>query len=105
MISQIRIYSIHPGKMDEWIALFNERIAPLHVKNGIAILGAWADREKDEFIWIRSYEDADDMEARNKIYGASPERQALGDLPASFHGAMDVRTIEYVYQPTVAPLA
>jgi hypothetical protein len=100
MIAQIRIYPILAGRMDEWLALFNEKLAPTHAKVGIKILGAWANRETNDFIWIRAYENEADMAAKDQAYTAHPDRKVLGTLPQSLHGEIDVRTVEDVFKPS-----
>ncbi len=102
MIAQVRIYTINRGMMDSWLKLFNEQLAPNHAKYGITILGAWVNREQNEFVWIRVFEDTADLEAKTQAYYNSPERRALGDLPQSHIAKIEVRTVEDVFQPVAA---
>ena len=51
MISQIRIYTINKGEMDNFLKHFKEDIIPLHEKIGVPIAGAWVNRPQNEFIW------------------------------------------------------
>ena len=66
MISQIRIYTINKGEMDNFVKHFKEEIAPLHEKIGVPIVGAWVNRPQNEFIWVRNYNDKTEMEAKTK---------------------------------------
>ena len=104
MIAQVRIYTINKGMLDDWIRLFNEQLAPLHEKYGIEIVGAWANRPQNEFVWVRAFEDERDMESKTKAYYASPERDALGDLPGTFLAKLEVRDVDYVFDPAPAPV-
>ena len=56
MISQIRIYTINKGEMDNFLKHFKEDIMTLHEKIGVPIVGTWVNRPQNEFIWVRSYE-------------------------------------------------
>ena len=96
MISQLRIYTIKPGRMISWLTLFREQIRPIHRKLGIPVEAAWVNAEQNEFIWVRSFDSADVIPDREAEYFASPERQALGDLPKDHIAKMEVRVIEAV---------
>ena len=96
MISQLRIYTIHPGMMDSWLKLFNEQIRSIHQKLGIPVEGTWVNTDRTEFIWVRSFDSADAIPVKEAEYFASPERQALGNLPQNHIAEMKVRVIEEV---------
>jgi len=66
MISQIRIYTINKGEIDNFLKHFKEDIMPLHEKIGVPIIGTWVNRPQNEFIWVRTYKDKAEMEAKNK---------------------------------------
>lgn len=66
MISQIRIYTINKGEMDNFIKHFKDDIVPLHEKIGVPIVGSWVNRPQNEFIWVRNYKDKAEMEAKGK---------------------------------------
>ena len=71
MISQIRIYTINKGEMDNFLKHFKEDIKPLHEKIGVPIVGAWVNRPQNEFIWVRTYKDKAEMEAKAKEFQAA----------------------------------
>lgn len=81
MIYQLRQYEIYPGKMPDWVALFDGHIKPLHDRLGIPIIGAWQPVEDDTFVWIRGFHDQKAIARLEAAYFSSPERQALGDRP------------------------
>ncbi|MFT3697309.1 MAG: NIPSNAP family protein [Kofleriaceae bacterium] len=64
MIVELRQYTLHPGRRDELIELFErEFIAPQEAA-GIAIDGTFRDADRpDMFVWLRSFPD---MESRRR---------------------------------------
>jgi hypothetical protein len=66
MQAQIRIYTINKGKLDNFSKHCKEETKPLHDKVGWPIVATWVNRPQNEFIWIRTYEDAADLEAKSK---------------------------------------
>ena len=56
----LRIYTIRPGELDEWLAEWREQVVPLRRAVGFEVLGAWATEEAaDEpatFTWLLGYE-------------------------------------------------
>ena len=71
MISQIRIYTINKGEMDNFLMHFKDDIIPLHQKIGVPIVGTWVNRPQNEFIWVRNYQDKADIEAKTKEFQAA----------------------------------
>ncbi len=83
MLTQLRRYTINRGKMDAFVEAWKTGVVPLRRRAGFRIVGAWVVRERNEFVWLMSYE-GDDWEARDKAYYASPERAKLDPDPAQF---------------------
>ena len=100
MVSQLRIYTINRDMMDSWVKLFKEKLLPIHQKCGIPIERAWVNAEKTEFIWVRSFASAEEIQAKEAEYFATPERKALGDLPRTHTAKVEVRLVESVDLPT-----
>ena len=71
MISQIRIYTINKGEMDSFMKHFKEDVMVLHQKIGVPIVGTWVNRPQNEFIWVRTYKDKAEMEAKSKEFQAA----------------------------------
>ena len=46
---ELRIYSVFPGKMKEWIALMEGIIIPFQVSKGMVIHGSFIEKSFDEF--------------------------------------------------------
>jgi hypothetical protein len=99
MIAQLRIYTVKPGMLDSFVRIFRESLAPLHEQYGIRILGAWVNREANEFIWMRAFPDEASIEAMTRTYETSPERTAIGDRPRTHIEKLEVRLVEPVYEP------
>ena len=99
---QLRIYTINRGMMDSWIALFNEHIRPLHDRLGIPVISGYVNADRTEFIWVRRFDSAADIPAKEAAYFASPERSALGDRPTSHIAKMEVRVMDGIPATTTA---
>jgi ribosomal protein L11 methylase PrmA len=84
MQTQLRDYRIRPGHMDDWIAGWESGIVPLREREGFVIVGAWADRPHDRFVWVVGYAGADGFAAAEERYHASSVRIALDPNPSDF---------------------
>jgi hypothetical protein len=95
MLSQIRIYTINKGEMDNFLKHFKEEITPLHERIGVPIVGTWVNRPQNEFIWVRSYKDKADLEAKGKAFQAEVAKSGikLGSNVAK----MEVREVESAF--------
>jgi quinol monooxygenase YgiN len=78
--------------MDSWLSVFKERIMPTSAQYGITIHVAWVNRPQNEFIWVRSYESAEKLQADN----TSPERAAYSELTSPHVAKIEVREVEGV---------
>lgn len=81
-VSQLRIYTIREGKMDEWIAGWRDGVVPLRKKFDFRVDGAWVVRERNTFVWILTYDGPEDWSTRDEAYYSSPQRRALNPDPA-----------------------
>ena len=79
---QLRMYTVGPGEMAEWLAEWRDKIAPLRRHFGFEIVGAWTIEEPDRFVWILSYSGPQSWEDVDRAYYSSPERKALDPDPA-----------------------
>ena len=94
MLAQIRVYTINKGEMDAFLAHFRDEVAPLHAKLGINIAGTYVNRPQNEFIWIRTYEDEADRDAKTKAFQQAPERAAMGSRLGGNVAKMEIRDVE-----------
>ena len=92
MPTEVRIYTMKPGKLDEFEKIFTEQIMPTSAAFGIRVHAAWRHNEKNEFVWIRSYDD----EATLERYSTSPERAVYTPLTQACIDRMEVRVVEPV---------
>ena len=82
--TQVRIFTINKGKMNEFLSAWQKGVYPLRIKNGFKIEGAWVVQEKNKFIWILSYDGPDGFEAKDSAYYASQSRTTLKPDPADY---------------------
>jgi quinol monooxygenase YgiN len=92
VITEVRLYTINRGMLDSWVKVFQEKIMPTSAAYGIRIHAAWVNRPQNEFIWIRSYDSPDKIEA----YNTSPERAAYSQETGSHVAKTEVREVEGV---------
>ena len=93
MIYQLRTYTVNRGMMDAWVELFNDKLVPIQNQYGIGIDGMWVNEDQNQFIWIRSFNDAEDVKAKEAAFYASPEWNGnngprphpLGSHPSGHH--------------------
>jgi len=76
--------------LDSWIQLFNEKIVPTSAKFGVRVVGAWVNRQQNEFIWVRTFESEDKL----KVYEESPERAEYTPMTGKHIAKIEVRTVE-----------
>ena len=86
--SQLRIYRLAEGTLEEFVGEWRSNVAPLREAFGFRIDGAWTMPEQNGFAWIISH---DDFETADAAYYASPERHALRPDPARNIAEMDLR--------------
>ena len=80
MIYQLRTYTVNRGMMDKWVSHFNEKLDPLMESKGIHVENAWANLDNNQFIWVRSFADAADLEAKEAAFYGSDEWKDMVDF-------------------------
>jgi hypothetical protein len=95
MISQIRIYTINKGEMDAFLRHFKEEVMVVHERIGVPIVGTWVNRPQNEFIWVRTYADKADLEAKTKAFQAEVAKSGI-KLGANV-AKMEVREVEAAF--------
>ena len=96
MIYQLRTYTVNRGMMDAWVDLFNDRLVPIQNQYGISIDGMWVNEDQNQFIWIRSFNDADDVKAKEEAFYSSPEWNSIMDRARSHLARIQVDTMTSV---------
>jgi hypothetical protein len=92
MKGQIRIYTINKGELDNFVKHFKEDTKPIHDKIGWPVVATWVNRAQNEFIWIRTYEDEADLEAKSKAFREAVT--AAGITLGATVAKMEVREVE-----------
>ncbi|MDX2679931.1 NIPSNAP family protein [Streptomyces sp. NY05-11A] len=95
--TQLRTYTVRDGLLDEWVERWREEIVPLRLELGFTIGGAWVDRERNQFVWLISYEGPETFTERNALYWSSPRRKAMDLDPDDYLVHTDDRTVEGTY--------
>jgi hypothetical protein len=98
--TQLRIYTIAKGRLDDFVAAWMAGIRPLRERLGFAVT-PWVDREGSRFIWLLEYRGAVTFEAADAAYHASPERAALDPDPAQWIAAQELVWLEPIARPGV----
>lgn len=97
MVSQLRIYTINKGKLDDFVAGWKKFVHPLHYKFGFTIDRADVIRERNELVWIVSYDGSmEEWKAKQEAYYSSPERKSVNPDPAQHIAKTDRWFIESV---------
>jgi len=92
MPTEVRIYKMKPGKLDDFVEVFTNNIMPTSAAFGVRIHAAWRNEAANEFVWIRSYDDTETLER----YSNSPERATYTPKTQECIESMEVRTVERV---------
>ena len=79
---QLRIYTVRPGEMSEWLSEWHRHVAPLRRKHGFEVLGPWVIEEDDRFVWILGHQAESGWDAADTAYYESEERTTLEPDPA-----------------------
>lgn len=82
MKHQLRMYTIKPGEMSDWIAEWSAHIVPLRRRFGFEVVGAWTVDSEDRFVWILRYPGPKSWAEADAEYYGSPERKAITPNPA-----------------------
>ena len=83
MAAELRDYRIVQGALDQWVAEWRSRIAPIRRELGFTIDRAWTVKQDGPFVWLLSYPgDWEAFEAADRAYYHSPQRTSLDPNPA-----------------------
>lgn len=96
MPTELRIYTVKDGALEEFVREWRERIYPLRLKFGFRVLGAWTVPVTNQFVWLVAYDGPDTWEARDRAYYESEERRALSPDPARHLARVETYFVEPV---------
>ncbi len=81
-MTQLRIYTINRGALEQFSREWNDHIRPRREKLGFKVLGAWTVASTNQFVWIMGYDGPKSWEELDRAYFDSPERHAMDPNPA-----------------------
>ena len=93
MTHQLRIYDIEEGALESFTEEWRQQIVPLRRQFGFEIVGAWAVKEANQFVWIIGH---DDFEAADQAYYDSPQRAAMDPDPRRLIRGADTRLMNSI---------
>ena len=102
MTDQLRIYTIKPGELDQWVDEWQRMIAPLRRETGFEILGAWTVEAENKFVWILRYEGPKTWQEANQDYYQSPRRVNMQPDPARHIAGQDTFIMTPLPDPPAA---
>jgi NIPSNAP len=96
MIWQLRTYTMRPGKLDGFVELWRDHIAPLRRELGFEVAGGWRDDENGVFVWLVGHPAPDGWDAVEKGYYDDPRRSAIPQNPLDFVAEVHTRLLRAV---------
>ena len=99
MTDQLRIYTIKPGKLEEWVDEWTQMVAPLRRETGFEILGAWTVPAENKFVWIIRYQGPKSWQEANQEYYQSPRRTQMQPDPARHIAGQDTFLLDPLPNP------
>src|SRR5919199_4091311 len=100
MVSELRIFTINRGSMEAFLDAWFRGVYPLRLRHGYTIQGPWVIPERNEFLWILSYDGPEPWEEKERAYYTSPERVAMDPDPVQY-----VAKYEHYFLTPVSPPA
>ena len=79
---QMRKYTVHPGKMDEFAAAWMEHVYPLRFKHGFTVEQAGVLDDSDDFVCVITDNSEGDWDTKESAYYASEEHAVLEPILA-----------------------
>ena len=95
-IVELRRYTLHPGRRDELIELFEREFVESQEVLGAQVVGTFRDvRDPDRFVWIRAFADmAVRLSALQAFYGGPVWREHSAAANATMIDSDDVHLLE-----------
>lgn len=88
METQLRIYRIARGHLEDFVRAWSAGVLPLRREFGFEIQ-AWTDVSGDRFVWLVRWRGPGSLADADAAYYASPDRKALEPDPAQWIVAND----------------
>lgn len=96
MTTQLRIYDIAPGRMEEFAAKVASDVIPARKKYGFGVIGPWVNEADNQYVWLVSYDGELSWDDAVTRYMSSPERSGMGWDPMDYIEKMDTRLMRDV---------
>ena len=93
MPAQLRIYDIAEGRMDEFVREFLDKVVPPRRQYGFEVIGPWIHEDRNQFVWITTYDGPLEWQDAVDRYYHSPERSSIDFEPRDYITAMDTRML------------
>lgn len=72
-VFELRQYTLHPGRRDELIELFEREFIESQEREGMFLLGIFRDLDRDDrFVWLRGFRDMDERLAALTAFYSGP---------------------------------
>ena len=88
METQLRVYRIAAGHLDDFVDAWIAGVLPVRRKLGFEI-DAWSEVDGDRFVWLVRWSGPGSFADADAAYYASPERKSLEPDPAQWIVAND----------------
>jgi hypothetical protein len=82
MATQLRVYTINRGQLQQFTEEWKHKILPLRMQHGFQVGGAWTIEATNQFVWLLSYGGPEAWEEKDQAYYSSAEREAMDPNPA-----------------------
>jgi hypothetical protein len=81
-VIEVRIYTIHKGKRDEFVKLYDEVLLPAQQRFGLDVLGQFVSLEDNQtFVWLRRFENEEERRRKwDEFYGSDLWKNELGPI-------------------------
>ncbi|HSJ27505.1 MAG TPA: NIPSNAP family protein [Acidimicrobiia bacterium] len=95
MLLEIRTYTLHPGKRPEFVAWFEEEVAPAMEAAGMSILGSFESIEDDDvFVYLRRFVDEDERTRLTAaFYSSDTWLSGMRDRALALESGYEVRLV------------
>jgi hypothetical protein len=79
---ELRMYTVHPGRMNDWLEEWSASVYPLRLEFGFEIVGAWVIDDTETFVWIVGWRGDGSIEEADRRYYEWPQRAEVHPNPA-----------------------
>ena len=83
-VTQLRLYTIDKGKLDDFANAWRAGVYPLRTKMGYRIPFAAKIPQTNQFVWLLAYDGPESWEKKEAAYYGSDDRKRLSPDPAQW---------------------